>query len=519
MPKAYLTILPDNKKVPLSKNASLKELIERAGIEISTPCGGRGHCGKCRVRVVKGHIEPSEADKRLINKRDLAKGHRLSCQAHATSPVAVFLPEESRMYHHDILSAAPSGIKFKRSPLAPAEAGRKRMYGLALDIGTTTVYGSLVDLKRAVELEHGSVFNGQAKYGADVISRLSYAGGGKGLEELNKAVISSVNMLIGRLIKDAGVKHNDILDIVASGNTVMQHIFLYINPLYLIEPPFHKPFKGSLSAHARSLGIKANAFARVRFLPNVSSFVGSDIVSGILSTGMGRSPSNALLVDIGTNGEVAIASKGKIVVASTAAGPAFEGAEIKCGMKASVGAIGSVAIDDGSVRIETIGGTQAKGICGSGLISSISALLRSGAIEKSGRMKKRFYLYKGKGKSVFIDQADVRQVQLAKSAIFTGIEVLMKNAGLKAEDMDHIYIAGAFGSFIDKRSAIGIGLIPAFDRRKIRFVGNSSLAGAKLALSSRHAYEEAVKIADRCEYVELSGNKEFEKGFIESMRF
>ncbi len=417
------------------------------------------------------------------------------------------------------------------------------VYGVALDVGTTTVVGALVELKSGTQLSVASRLNGQAIHGADTISRINFcSSNADGLSELNRRVIGTVNEIVEELNDQTDTHPEDIWEITAVGNATMMHLFLGVSPQYLGLMPYTPVFRRPPNVNAAQLGLKVNPHANVHVLPGIGSFVGADSVGVILSRGMQRSARVKMAVDIGTNGEILLGSSERLLASSTAAGPALEGAEISCGMRAAAGAIERVAVENGDLKFDVIGDRDPVGVCGSGLVDLVAILVEHGVIDASGRVlapdeiaeptrnrlaKKivceqegnEFVICRSADRELRLTQRDVRKIQLAKGAIRAGIEILAAELGLAHEDIDEVFLAGAFGNYISRESAVAIGLLPPFPGEKIRPVGNAAGAGAKLALVSCQARREAWEIAERTEHVELGGRAAFQNAFADAMGF
>jgi len=417
------------------------------------------------------------------------------------------------------------------------------VYGIALDVGTTTVVGALVELSGGTQLSVASRLNGQAVHGADTISRINFCSSkDDGLDELNRRIIGTVNEIIDELSEQADVDRQDIWEMTVVGNAVMMHLFLGVSPQYLGLMPYTPVFRRPPKVNAAQLGLKLNPSANVHVLPSIGSFVGADSVGVILSSGMQRSDRPTMAVDIGTNGEILIGSSERLLASSTAAGPALEGAEISCGMRASAGAIERVGVDNGGLRFDVIGDCDPIGVCGSGLVDLVAVLVQQGLINASGRVLapdemaeparnrfakqivcepdgNAFVICRNGRRELRLTQRDVRKIQLAKGAIRAGIEILEAELAVEPEDLETVFLAGAFGNYIGKESALAIGLLPPFPREKIRPVGNAAGAGAKLALLSRQARQEAQEIAEKTEHVELGGRPAFQNAFADAMGF
>ena len=420
-------------------------------------------------------------------------------------------------------------------------------YGVAMDVGTTTLVAMLLDLGTGEELAIASRVNPQTAFGDDVLSRILHAGrGAPALEELRRAVIGAADEMIGELADRAGVARERIYLLSFSGNTTMQQLLAGIDPRSLGEIPFVPAISGPILTPASSLGLRIHPRGRAYVFPVIGGFVGGDTVSGILATGLGQMAGPTLLVDIGTNGEIVLAAEGKLTAASTAAGPAFEGARISQGMRGSTGAIERVHFD-GVLRTQVIGGVRPAGLCGSGLIDLAAELLQHGVLGPEGRMasaddppdglpadlRRRLVSAQGKpaflladaaetatGKPILLTQQDVRELQLASGAIRAGVEILLRRGGLATTDLDAVLIAGGFGNYVRRSSAQRIGLLPpAIPRERIRYQGNTSLAGARLVALSHQARREAEALARRTQHVDLSRDPDFAWAFADAMLF
>jgi len=424
--------------------------------------------------------------------------------------------------------------------------GPERILGMAFDIGTTTVVGYLIDLETGQELAVSSLLNPQTRYGDDVVSRIGFCSEhDSGLKALQGEIVGAVNKIIAEATLAASVPPEDIFGLTVVGNTTMLHLLLGISPEALARSPYVPAATAAMQFSAEELGIAVCPDAHVWALPGIAGWVGADAVGVILSTGLHKGDGITLAVDIGTNGEIAMGSYRRFVTCSTAAGPAFEGAHISCGMRAADGAIDSVAIDS-DVRWHAIGERPPRGICGSGLVDAVAEMLRAGIIDSTGMMQdsetvradghgqlserivqvggqREFQLVRateGTGsRTIKVTQRDVRELQLAKGAIRAGIEILMKELRVGPEEVERVYLAGAFGNYVRPESALGIGLIPRFPNAEIVPVGNAAGSGAKMALVSASARAEAVELAARSEYLELSARPDFQGEFVEAMLF
>ncbi len=401
-----------------------------------------------------------------------------------------------------------------------------RNFGVALDVGTTTIVAYLVDLKSQKVLGARASYNPQVDFGEDVISRIIYAGEEAGLEKLHHVVIDTINALIYSLAKEQNLTLDDITAVMCAGNTTMTHLLLKINPAYIRKDPYIPAVNLMPVIRDAEAGIKAHPRGLLACLPSIGSYVGGDIVGGILASGMDNIKELSLFIDLGTNGEVVIGNKEYFMACSTSAGPCFEGGGLTSGVRAMKGAIQKVSIENNALNIETIGGSSPKGICGSGVIDVLSAFLKHRIIDRSGKIKdnkickvkeadgvKHIVLVDKKksatGKDISIDENDIKNVINSKGAIYTGIEVLLKESSYKRSDLKHVYIAGGLGTALNIRSSINIGLLPDLAEEKFEFLGNTSITGAKMCILSSEAMDKAYSIADRMIYLDLSTNPSF----------
>jgi len=420
-------------------------------------------------------------------------------------------------------------------------------YGLAVDIGTTTVAGYLCDLTTGEVLATSAMMNPQVAYGEDVMSRISYAVKGKGgLKQMNRAIIKGLNQIAGRTAAKAGIKRSDIIDMAVVGNTCMHHIFLNIDPQYLGKSPFSPGVHHSLDVKARDMGIKIAPCAYVHVLPIEAGFVGADNVGVLIAEEPYNQDEILLIIDIGTNGELILGNRNKLLSSSCATGPAFEGAEIKHGMRAAPGAIEKLKIDPETreVQFKVIGNEHwntdvknigARGICGSGIFDAAAQMFLAGIIDKDGRFNSRlksprlrkngsgpeFVIAKADETSIDNDivicQKDIRAIQLAKGAMYSGAKTMMNRLGINK--IDKVILAGAFGSYIDKESAAVIGLFPDCDPEQVYAVGNAAGDGARMALLNTDKRKEADVMARQVEYVELTVEPDFNSTFTKALTF
>ncbi|MGD9963071.1 MAG: ASKHA domain-containing protein [Thermoplasmata archaeon] len=415
----------------------------------------------------------------------------------------------------------------------------KELFGVAADIGTTKVVAYLIDLTSGRTVATESMPNPQIPFGEDVMSRITYSTRTPdGNEQLQKVIIEGLNSLISKLSVSSGVPTENMLEVVVVGNTAMHHLFFGIPAKHLATAPYAPAVRTSLVYDAGHMGLDIYPFGKVSSLPNVAGFVGADAVAGLVSSGLYRDKDIGMMIDIGTNTEIIAGNRDRLVSCSCASGPAFEGAHIRYGMRASTGAIERVWIDPASreVKVRTVDDGRPRGICGSGIVDAIAEMFKSGIVSPSGRIVadgKDKRVRKGRdgtleyvlawgedsenGDDVAVAQHDVEEIQLAKAAIFTGVYVLMRRLGVKCRDLRRVYAAGAFGTYVDATSAITIGMYPDVPVDRIRFIGNAAGSGARMALKSTRVRDLAERLSKRVEYVELAAEKDFQQEFAKAM--
>lgn len=596
-----ITVLPKNNTFSVASGVNLYRVLSQQGIQVNAYCGGKGTCGKCKVGVIEGGVNGEKTD----------DGFYLACKTEITGDLTITIPysedavERKSKLHKQfsfplrprvnkfylslpgtsikdqspdwerLVSCLPDGTncqpglelvtklpdilrvaKFevtavvRDNEVIAVEKGdtTSELYGVAFDIGTTSVVAFLQDLSTGETLAIRSTGNPQRVIGADVISRIEYInntlGGSAFLQE---TIISALNELIDQLLEITGVERKYLYEAAVAGNTTMHHLLLGINPRNIALSPFIPAIKAGMDIPAKELGLKLSQNGNVHVLPNIAGFVGSDTVGAILSSGIHNNSEIRLLIDIGTNGEVALGSREGVMVCSTAAGPAFEGAQIRFGMRAADGAVEGIKIIEDTVECKVIGDTlPIVGICGSGLIQGAAELLTHGIIGPSGKMltpeeakyklrpalAERVQVFEDQNafllipeddlkgqKAIYITQSDIRELQLAKGALAAGIRTLMNEMNITVEDIEELLLAGAFGSYIDKISAQTIGLIPPLTPKRIRSVGNAAGMGAVMVLLSRDSAEDAQNIAINAKNIELSSRSDFQDFFIDAMFF
>ncbi|MBU1906184.1 MAG: DUF4445 domain-containing protein [Candidatus Omnitrophica bacterium] len=411
-------------------------------------------------------------------------------------------------------------------------------FGFCFDIGTTTITGQLVDLNNKKVLGTKATYNKQASFGSDVITRIIYAREEDGLEKLHHAVIDSMNHMIKGLIQEHRIDLNDVNCVLCAGNTTMVHLLLRVDPTYIRRDPYVPTANSLPTIRAAEAGVKINPRGLLLCIPGVSSYVGGDITAGVLSCGLDKEQEVSLLIDIGTNGEIVLGSEEFMVACAASAGPAFEGSGVTCGMRASRGAIQKVQISakNFQVKYSTIGDIKPRGICGSGYIDIIASMLRTGVIDKNGKIKAldkkrirdgeygREFVVAFKKESdltgdIVITEADIENLKRGKAAIYSAASILVRHMDLSFPDIKKIFIAGGFGTSIDVKNAVDIGLLPDLEIGKFVFVGNSSLAGSRQALLSYDAMKQAKEIANKITYLELSVDPEYMDEYMAALFF
>jgi len=606
MAQVELEFLPDKRRVRVAAGTSIAEAAEKAGIELEAPCGGEGHCGKCRVKIMRAAPAAVAEEVKLLGEDLVHAGFRLACRCRPETDLTIYIPPQSRRIEQSILvegiarelvldpaiikcdvrlpepslddqrgdldrllcaAARPrarcdltllrglsAGLRsaawevtavFAADELVAVEPGDTSgsNYGIAFDIGTTTIVGYLIDLTTGRQVAVASDTNAQVAHGEDVVTRIQFASEhANGLALLRKDVVGVVNHIIRACCRSAGIAVEQIYEATVVGNTCMHHLLLGLPPEQLAVLPYVATVTAAQYLRATDVDIAINPAGRAYVLPNIAGFVGADTVGVILAADLDHSDALRVAIDIGTNGEVVVAGGGRIIACSTAAGPAFEGATISRGMRATSGAIDSVTIGD-DVSFTTINGGSARGICGSGLIDAAAELRRAGVVEETGRMlppsragelapaigrrlrgdddRPEFVLawpeQTDDGEPLTLTARDVRQLQLAKGALYAGVDILLEEIGAEASQVEEILLAGAFGNYVKRESAVAVGLIPALPVERIRSIGNAAGVGAKLALAAHPMRERAEELVGRVEYVELSRRPDFHMRFADAM--
>ncbi|WP_368488677.1 ASKHA domain-containing protein [Clostridium sp. BJN0013] len=620
---------PTGHKGKICSGKTILEACQKFGINLESPCGGNGTCGKCKVKLEKVSFEKginsngsnvsliTEKEREILTKEEQLQNFRLACCTKITGDIVISVPMESKMGKQKVLEVSQSksfhlnpGVKkyyieLKRPTLEDCrddftrvkdallhkyrnlkkhisidykvlqtlslllrkekykitvtlwmdkeiisvESGlNEKVYGAAVDIGTTTIAATLCDLSTGEVVKQASSLNPQIIYGEDVLSRISHCSINKnGLEEMHNLIIKEINKLLEEMAASVNAGVNQIYDMVLVFNTVMHHIALNINPEYLGQSPFSPVTAQGLNIKARELGINICDSAYVYSLPIEGGFVGSDNVSVLISQEPYKQEKLLMIIDIGTNGEIDFGNREKLFSTSCATGPALEGAQIKYGMRAVLGAIERVKINPLSLEpdFKVIGEDKwnntakvggAKGICGSGIIDAVAEMYKSGIIGRDGTFNKNIVCprirrdeegrkeyvlvweqHTSIGKDISITQKDVRAVQLAKSALYAGAKILMKKRNV--DSVERIILAGAFGSYINKENALVIGLFPDCDLNDVVVVGNAASEGAKITLLNTDKRAEAEEVAKNVHFVESAAEKDFEAEFYNAMNF
>ncbi|MDY6971377.1 MAG: ASKHA domain-containing protein [Thermodesulfobacteriota bacterium] len=609
MNRIEVAILHYKKVLHAKSGDSILQVLRDAGIDVESSCAGEGICGKCKVQILGGEVSPIEkTEAKLLSEAELSRGIRLACRTKLIGNTRLsLLSARNRgvkiLEQGDMPEFAPCpnirkvfvalnrpSLEDNRSDLERIEeelrfAGKVPLsivqslppalrnsefkitcvlsadeligveegdtsnegYGVALDIGTTNVVASVIDINTGREVGSASGLNTQVKYGADVLSRIQQTRRNpERVEELKGLIVGTVNSLIRQICAEHGIDRKNIYELVAAGNPTMIHLFLGVSPACIGVSPYAPAFRRGLTVKASEIGIDISEFGEVYCLPIASGYIGADVVAGIMATELRKAKEPTLMIDLGTNGEISFCSVDTMVACSCAAGPAFEGASISRGMMATEGAIEAVNIGD-SVKVKTIGDKPPTGVCGSGILDVAAEMFKCGAMNKLGRIlsqeeflqrrgspviasrlggedgQRRFILvedpYSGDDVMVHISQDDIRQVQLAKGAVSSAITVLAKEVGVEFGNISQVFLAGAFGKNVRPESLATIGLIPQELANSITIVGNSSKAGAVMALLSGEKREEAEDIARSLKYIELSDYPEYERLFASCLDF
>lgn len=512
--KVLITVQKEDTTVSIEGNCgqTLLEIFRNANVYIDAICAGRGTCGKCKVQFLEGCPIPTKEDENFFTEEELANGWRLACKAIIQRQCVVSI-EMSGEEKYAVVTEYAS----ERKPQQPAE---KSYYGIAVDIGTTTIAMQLLELHSKTIEDTYTAINRQRSYGADVISRIQASNEGK-KERLRQSILEDLELGIEELHSR---NHVTVKEIGISGNTTMISLLMGYSCEGLGAYPFTPVNIDAVEADYFTIFGNHRHTCKLRILPGISAFVGGDITAGLLACGFDRKEKVSILVDLGTNGEMAIGNQDKIFVTSTAAGPAFEGGNIICGTGSIPGAISHVTYKNNGFELETIGKQEASGICGTGVIDITYELLKQKLIDETGLLNDKFFedgilLAKSKESEIRFYQKDIREIQLAKAAIRAGLETLLVNYGVGYDEIDDIYIAGGFGYKMDIDKAIGIGLFPKACKNKLKAIGNSSLKGNLIYLTEKDAKERMRKITQLSEEVSLAASSTFYELYLQHMCF
>lgn len=496
-----LRIEPSGLTLTVEHGICLADILKSFKVEF--PCGGKGVCGNCKVKILSGTVRKDILHESILNKKNLSSEWCLACYTKVEDDLVIEIPDGNMSVQSDM-----SDVDIKMSESGTA---------VAVDLGSTTVVSQLVDLTSGKVLASCSGINPQSSYGADIISRISYAmESGENLSLLSNLIRSSVGFQIKELLAqcpDAKVKKVRIV-----GNTVMHNLFSGFDVTGLSRAPYQSEHNELCRFTPDSLGWNFLEDCIIEFMPNIGHFVGSDILGGIISCGMMESEKYSLLVDLGTNGEIALGNKNGFIFTSTAAGPAFEGINISCGMRASSGAISEVGYEDGKFKVSVIDGISPKGLCGSGLVEAVHCLLKNGMIDFSGAVteagKEKFELSEG----VYLTVADIREFQLAKAAIATGIQLLLNHSSLTYNDISAVYVTGGLGNYLNTEKIRQLGIIPDISEDKYIRMSNAALSGCKILLYE-DSFRKLQSILDKSRYCPLETDASFMDVYCNNMFF
>ncbi len=494
MKKHIISLHPLGKELKVNDQTPLIDVLHEFGVEF--PCGGKGTCGKCRVRLLNGELNVTKDQQKKLDQLGLDSDWRLACYSKCTSDITL----EIEQFKHLILADETEFF------FVPGKG-----FAIAVDLGTTTIVAQLIDLSTAQVMAVETMVNPQVRFGADLISRIQACLEGSA-SEMTRIIRAAIGMMITLMLK----KHDvELEEVILVGNTVMQLIFSNCDVSPLAAYPFHSTNLGMKILTTTELNWKFKVNKRIKFYPSIGSFVGSDILAGIVATGLHLKEEYTALIDLGTNGEIVIGNKQRIVCASTAAGPAFEGANISMGMRAVTGAISSLKQADGQLKANVIGNTIAKGICGSALIDAVAILRKLDQLGMFGEINsgEPDILLSGK---VRLTQQDINEFQLAKAAIAAGLFILAKDLEIELSHISELYIAGGFGNYINIDHVVETGMIE-LSPKKIHKMGNTALIGAKMFLfSDLSTIDEILKKAT---LVNLEADRSFQDIYVDKMLF
>lgn len=532
----------------VEKGANLMEALIAAGIMLRSDCGGRGRCGKCRVRFESPGFNrvsaPDEQERNVLGDDDLQSGLRLSCCTRVFDHIDLTIPEGSRLTAEVVQKGLPTLLSRLKKPAPGKRPAASPLFGLAVDVGTTTIAAYLCDIATRTVLGSTSARNPQAIFGDDVISRISAVQTAEdGLKRLQTMAVRAIDWAVAALCRRLRIEPLQIGSAVVVGNSTMIHLLLGEDPSSIGVFPYAPRFTSGQARLGGSIGLNFNPGVRLRTLPLISGYLGADLIGAALAADLSSLPPGTLLVDVGTNGEILLATEEGLAATSCATGPALEGAAIQHGMQASSGAVDSVrfntrtrSLDCTLIQRDAARPQPAAGLCGSGVISTVAELLRAGVITKSGSFDPAFKspcLQPGRngtlafeivsgqeargGRPIVLTQADVRAVQLAKGALRAGIELLCRENNIQRPSK--LLLAGAFGSYINKADALCIGMFPEMPAEDIEVAGNAAGAGAVLALCDDTHIGASEDLARRARVFDLAAHPDFQNTFIEHLSF
>ncbi len=487
-----INLIPLGKKLIVKKGVPLVDVLHEYGVEF--PCGGKGTCGRCRVRLLSGELKKDIVQQEKLEKLGLDSSWRLACFCRVESDVAIEIAQ-----FEDIILADNSNFRFN-----PGKG-----YGIAVDLGTTTIVVQLLDLESGRVMDAAVGINPQTKFGSDLISRIqSYLGGSQ--SQMQKVVHRKIGEMLQLVLKNNPIP---VSKVILVGNTVMHHFFSGLDVQPLSFYPFESPNLGMQQFSPGQLQWNLPPDTEILFYPSIGSFVGSDILAGIAATNLAERESYSVLIDLGTNGEIVLGNSEQVICASTAAGPAFEGAKISQGMRAVTGAISSLRFENGVLMNHVIGNVPAKGICGSGLIDAIAVLLQQGKIGMFGEINS------GEEKlelapDVYLTQQDIREFQLAKAAIAAGLDILLNKVNITFGEVEKVFIAGGFGNFLNLQNVIQTGLIETTEDKIVK-MGNTALIGSKMFLFEDISFVHS--ILKKATHVNLEGDPRFQDTYVEKL--
>lgn len=524
-----ITFLPSNQIIEVQEAATILEIAKQYGYLIDAPCAGNRTCGKCKVLVTKGNdYRYTKEEEYALTEEERLRGYRLACCCKVGNEMCCILPQQRKKDQQ----VSPMNYTRIEKRERKTRTGREKL-GIAIDLGTTSIVMSIWDMEHKVLLGKTSMMNPQRDYGADVIARIQYSYQSREkVKKLQQLVVEACNAKIKEVLEQAGYSEELIKQYVVVGNTTMCHLFLGYSIDGLAKAPVTMEYTGDCERRAKDIGLCGTVETMVYVLPSIGGHVGADALSCALAIELEQQKGNCLIIDVGTNGEMILKTEDRMVACSTAAGPAFEGANITCGMSAVSGAITRVFEHGENLVFETVGNVAPIGISGSGIIDILSVFLNKGKINKTGNIntndmenihgRPSISITKGKvaQPSVYLTQEDIRQVQLAKGAIYAGVEVMLKECGVDKSKLDHVYLAGTFGSNINLRNGIRIGLLPDIPIERIQYLGNAALQGAEAVLFQKEEKRiQSNRLANKIYHLELANIEKFQSIYLQELNF